>query len=385
MRIIRFLTVYIMVSVLGLIVAVFLALNHYPVQIDLIKGQYSVNVAWVMLGAAVFGGVITMLALLPGRIATGLYARTLARDVRGLDRDVVDLEQELEDYEEQRAHMLEQYEILLERHERMLARHEALLDDHSETVAERDQVRAQLAALRIARPAAANGSAHGATHGAGAATALRLLPQTPQAAPAPAARPITPLPAARVAQPVANAVADKPARVEPAKPPIQRPITPSPLRVVAATPQTPPTPAPAAQSTSPTEESPEPTTVPVVSAPVAMPVAVAARPANTPPTDEPPTPVETNQAKDTATALPSARRNPLPQLQAGVDHAWQSAGVTLVRMRQQTQQRASALWGTAETQVASQRVRLGQLWRRLAATNAASGETDSSDVPEADD
>ena len=71
MRIIRFFMLYIMVSALGLVVAVFLALNHYPVQIDLIKGQYSVNVAWVMLGAAVFGGVMTMLALLPGRIATG--------------------------------------------------------------------------------------------------------------------------------------------------------------------------------------------------------------------------------------------------------------------------------------------------------------------------
>ena len=91
-----------------------------------------------------------------------------------------------------------------------------------------------------------------------------------------------------------------------------------------------------------------------------MPVAVAARPANTPPT-----PVESSEAKDTAAALPSARRNPLPQLQAGVDHAWQSAGVTLVRMRQQTQQRASAL-GHGQTQVASQRVRLGQLWQRLA-------------------
>ena len=110
-----------------------------------------------------------------------------------------------------------------------------------------------------------------------------------------------------------------------------------------------------------------------------MPVATTARPAHTPPT-----PVETNQAKDTATALPSARRNPLPQLQAGVDHAWQSAGVTLVRMRQQTQQRASALWDTAETQVASQRVRLGQLWQRLAAASAAPGETDASDVADGD-
>ena len=379
MRIIRFFMLYIMVSALGLIVVVFLALNHYPVQIDLIKGQYSVNMAWVIVGSAVFGGVMTMLALLPGRIATGLYARTLARDVRGLDRDIADLEQELEDYEEQRAHMLEQYEILLERHERMLARHEALLDDHSETVAERDQARAQLAAFRIARPAAANGSAHGASHGASAGTALRLLPQTPQAVPAPAARPITPLPAARIAQPVVNAVADKPARVEPAQPPIQRPITPGPLRVA-------PTPATAAtaQSTSSTETAPEPTTVPVVSAPVAI-VAMAALPAHTPPTDEPPIPVEPNEANDTVAALPSARRNPLPQLQAGVDHAWQSAGVTLVRMRQQTQQRASALWGTAETQVASQRVRLGHLWQRLASANTASGETDSSDAPEADD
>lgn len=386
MRIIRFFMLYIMVSALGLIVVIFLALNHYTVQLDVIKAQYSVNVAWVIVGSAVFGGVITLLTLLPGRIATGLYARTLARDVRGLDRDVVDLEQELEDYEEQRAYMLEQYEMLLERHERMLVRHQTLIGDHSEVVAERDQARAQLTALRIARPAAANGSSHGSAHSSGAATALRLLPQSPQVVPAPAspaARRVTPMPVASVAPPVAAPIADpvvvKPTRVAPAQPAAQRPIIPSPVRVMAAA-HVSATSAAASAAT----QAPEPTTVPVVSAPTAR----ATHRANTPPTDEHPA-----APRAMAATPPPAHRNPLPQvqaqLQAGVGHAWQSAGVTLVRIRQQTQQRASALWETAETQAASQRIRLGQLWQRLASASAtASAEhdlTDSSEMSEADD
>jgi len=89
MRIIRFLILYVMVSVLGCMVLIFLALNHYTIQIDLVRAQYPVNVALVMMGAALFGFVIALLLLLPGRLAAGLHVRArhgLPAGDRNLDR-----------------------------------------------------------------------------------------------------------------------------------------------------------------------------------------------------------------------------------------------------------------------------------------------------------
>src|SRR6185437_5468770 len=233
MRIIRFLILYVMVSVLGCMVLIFLALNHYTIQIDLVRAQYPVNIALVMLGAAAFGFVIALLLLLPGRLAAGLHVRGLERDIRNLERLLVDREdllEEQEDYiedrEELRARLIEQHEDLLVRHERVLARHQALADDHDRVMSQRDEARTQLAALRIARPAA--------SHASSAATALRLLPQT---APTPVARPSTPVPAARraiavpvgrVAKPASKVVA----QAEPVKQSAQQIPMPEPLRLV---------------------------------------------------------------------------------------------------------------------------------------------------------
>src|SRR5690242_13201910 len=129
MRIIRFLIFYVLVSVLGILALIFFGLNHYNVQIDLLEAQYTVSVAWVMAGAALFGFIVSMLLLGPGRLAAGWNSRALDREVR-------DLEGLLERREELRARLLAQHEALLERHERILLRHQALLDEHSHVIAE---------------------------------------------------------------------------------------------------------------------------------------------------------------------------------------------------------------------------------------------------------
>jgi hypothetical protein len=349
MRIIRFLIFYVMVSVLGLMVLVFLALNHYTIQIDMVKAQYPVSVAWVMIGAALFGFVIALLLLLPGRLAAGMHIRALARDVRDLERllaDREDLLEEQEDYiegrEELRARLIEQHEELLERHELILARHQDLVGDHDRVTAQRDEARAQLTALRIARPAA-----HGSA-ASGAATALRLLPQTspatvvrpttpvPAPVPVPAARPANPVPVGRVATPASEAGA----HAEPVKQPAQPAPAPEPLRLVepAATVET------AADTTVEAREAVEaesaPNTVPVTS-PVP---AVAA--ASTTPAKEPPVTQETPRRP----RMPRTQWNIVVDARAGAARVQQSAEMTLARLRRNT----GKLWSEATAQVSTQ-------------------------------
>jgi outer membrane biosynthesis protein TonB/uncharacterized integral membrane protein len=348
MRIIRFLILYVMVSVLGCMVLIFLALNHYTIQIDLVRAQYPVNVALVMMGAALFGFVIALLLLLPGRLAAGLHVRALERDVRSLERLLVDREdllEEQEDYiderEELRARLIEQHEELLERHERVLARHQALADDHDRATAQRDEARAQLAALRIARPAA--------SHASSAATALRLLPQTAPA-PVPVARPSTLAPAARRAAPVpvgrvAAPVATSDAQAEPAQQPTQRIPTPEPLRLVEPVATVEKTIEPpielAAEAQEAVEEAPAPPTVPVVStAPDTPAVATSLPAAEAPSTQETPIAPET----------PPVRRDFAAEARAGAARAQQSAEATLARLRENT----GRLWGEATAQVGAQ-------------------------------
>lgn len=376
MRIIRFLIFYVLVTAMGLIVAVFLGLNHYTVQLDLIATQYSVNVAFVMLGAAAFGFVIALLVLMPGRIAAGLNARALDREVRALDRELRDLEYEIEEREELRGQLLAKHEALLERHERILARHQALLSDHGHTVSERDEARAQLAAMHMARPAIGG-------HNGGGATALRLLPQPKSApeesappAPAqmPAPRPITPPAVAQAAAPTQAAapatspVPDVAARVEPAKQPDQRVKAPAPSRVI--TPVAPPipttTPAPPAAA-RPAADVEAPAMVPVVTAPPA--VAPAAQPKTS---KTPKTPV-----------IPAAWRNLPAEARAGVAQTWQSAGVGLVRARRHTVQ----LWHKGAEQVSAQSktqmARLRELRQRLTTGPALSGDGIEQSPPDA--
>ncbi len=378
MRIIRFLILYVMVSVLGCMILLFLALNHYTIQIDLIKAQYPVNVALVMVGAAVFGFAMALLLLLPGRLAAGLHVRALERDVRSLERLLVDREdllEEQEDYiedrEELRARLIEQHEDLLERHERVLARHQALADDHDRVTAQRDEARAQLSALRIARPAA--------SHASGAATALRLLPQAAPA-PVPMARPSTPVPAVpvpaarraiavpvgRVAKPASKVAA----QAEPVKQPAQQIPTPEPLRLVepAAAVETmvektiEPAIVAAAEAQDAIEAAPAPATVPVVSAVPDIPAVVSPTPATEPAAaHEPPV------ARETPVATPPARRDFAAEARAGAARIQQSAEATLARLRHNTGQ----LWSEATAQVSvqskTQAARLRGLRQRVTA------------------
>lgn len=344
MRIIRFLILYMMVSVLGLMVLLFLALNHYTIQIDLVRAQYPVSIAWVMMGAALFGFVIALLLLLPGRLAAGLHVRALERDVRSLERLLVDREdllEEQEDYiderEELRARLIEQHEELLERHELILARHQELANDHDRVTAQRDEARAQLAALRIARPAAG--------HASSAATALRLLPQTAPD-PVPVARPSTPVPAARRAAPlpvgrVAAPVAQSAAQAKPVQQPPQRGRLQMVESAAVVEPTKEPAIEPAAEAREAVETESAPPTVPVVSAAPAV--------ASSPPAAEP-SAQETPLAPETPLATPPTRRDFAAEARAGAARVQQSAEATLAHLRQNT----GRLWSEATAQVGAQ-------------------------------
>lgn len=367
MRIIRFLIFYVLVTVMGLMALIFLGLNHFTIRLDLLNAQYSVSVAWVMVGAAAFGFVIALLLLLPGRLATGIHARSLERELRYLERQLDEREYLLEDREELRARLLAQHEALMERHERMLLRHQALVTDHSHALAERDDARAQLSALRIARPSSI------AAHISGAATALRLLPPAKQAPaePVPITRPATPAPAsaAPVAQvapltptpaaaPTATPASATETQVEPVKPPAAAPVEPKPApwRLTASRPDI-------------VEADPAPATVPVVS----VTTGVAAPPASGT--------KKAQKAKRAAATTPPAWRRLLANLQTRGAHTWQATRALFARLRQGIAMGWNSVaagittgWNRLArgiaTQATTQRVRLHQLWQRIIAVRA---------------
>ena len=382
MQVMRFLFFYLMVSLLGVLVLVFLGLNHYTIQLDLIRGEYSVNVAVVMVGAAAFGFVLALLALLPGRIATTINTRALKRDVRMLERLLSDREdlladQEdlLADQEEMYADVLNQHERLLERHERMLARHEALLDDYSVTVAERDEARRQLAALRLPRPAIAS-------HTSGAA-ALRLLPPT---APAPArvaqpAYPAVPVPVARVASPV-PVPAPAPAAAQPTqqtKQPAQRParpVTSGPWRLKRTV-----TPEPEPATVPVVSASPIPATSPAPAPSPALP-AIAASAAVVTPAGETPASAPVTVEEKELSATPEPRRNMLAELRERAIQAREATGARLVSLRQTVQQRAGVSWTWIATQSSTQSKALlaqAQQLQRRVTSMLASEKADAGD------
>ena len=378
MRIIRFLIFYTMVSVLGLMALLFLALNHYTVRLNLISGEYPVSIALVMVGAAAGGFVIALLVLLPGRIAAGLHARAVGRDVRELDHQLWELEHLLDEREEWYARLLDQHDMLLERHERMVVRHETLVDDYSQIMSERDKAHAQLAALRIARPAIS------APHTSAAATALRLLPNV--GAP-PVVRPTTPVPAAR-----AKPAKPKP---QPATKPEPGNITPGPWGAAP----------PAEAATSGAADTVKPIAVPVetrdASPASPAPIPAAATPGAEPPESRPipaSEDIETSEALETfeiieatdgdettetnetleiheASAVVSApvsqRRSFLAGAQAGVRRGQRAAAVA----SSQLLERAHGFWdgftAQAHAQGRAQLDRMRRLRQRIASRLAS--------------
>ncbi len=259
MRLLRFLVSYAIVTVLGVILLLFVALNHYTVSLDVFGPEYSVSVALVMGGAVAFGFVIALLLVLPGRIASAINSRRLEREVHYLEQDLIQLQ-------ELRARLLARHDYLVEGHERVLLRYHSLLNDHSRVVAERDDAREELATVRAARPIAA-------AAGHSSSAPLRLL--SPAAAPAPAARAAEQPPAARVSAQVAT---DEP-RVE------RREAWPEAQRAMSAA----LLPVPIGVSSSPPRQVPV-TSITEVAPPPAVPVAPSAQAAVPEPSVAQPTP-----------------------------------------------------------------------------------------------
>src|SRR5260370_28860482 len=109
MHLSRFLISYVMVTILGLMMLLFLALNHHTVQLDLIDGEHTVSLAWVMVGAAAVGFVIPLLLLVPGRIAAAVNSWRLERDLQEVEEQCMRLE-------EVRTRLLAKHESLVDRY-----------------------------------------------------------------------------------------------------------------------------------------------------------------------------------------------------------------------------------------------------------------------------
>ena len=145
MRILRFGISYVFVNIFALLVFALLAQNARPEHLTYFGFSVALNFAWVLLGSATFGFVLSLLLLLPGRIALTFHAW-------GLDHDASLLEQQVVQLRTQREDLLDRHEALLEGQERTLRRYHQLLAEHREVVAERDRARAELGRMSLALP-----------------------------------------------------------------------------------------------------------------------------------------------------------------------------------------------------------------------------------------
>ncbi|HEU5437771.1 MAG TPA: LapA family protein [Ktedonobacterales bacterium] len=343
---IRFLISYVMVTILGVIMLFFLALNHPKVQIDLLDAQYSVSLPWIMGVAAVFGFLIALLMLLPGRIAAMVNTWALERELR-------EVEQQYEELQMLRARLLADHEALVERHERMLIRFQHLVSDHREVVADQERTRRQIAAPNTPNVASAvQPASPPAARSKGIRSALRLLPP---AAPAPAA------PAPTAPSPRASAV--------PAQMQMQTPATAPAAHSVGATARDVRTEQPAPQQPTPQQPAPQERVQPAestssaiavatatataaITAPPPAPVAVAparSQPRLVPVLTDPPAshaPAEQAEAQGASPGATESQRprkprvtaatlrRPVERLREGARQGWQRAEVQTERLRE---------------------------------------------------
>jgi hypothetical protein len=145
MRILRFGISYVLLNIFALLVFALLAQNARPEHLTYFGITFSVNFAWILLGSATFGMLLSLLLLLPGRIALTFHAW-------GLDQEAEQLERQVAQLRSQREDLLDRHEALLEGQERALRRYYQLLAEHREVVAERDRARAQLGPMSAPLP-----------------------------------------------------------------------------------------------------------------------------------------------------------------------------------------------------------------------------------------
>lgn len=136
MRVVRFLLSYVILSVFGVMLSLFLAQNNHAEQLAYFGVDISTNLAWVILGAGVFGFLVALLLILPGRIGATLHNWSLGREAG-------QLEQQLALLREQHEQLLSQHERVLDGHGRMLLHYERLLAAHTRVIAEREQAYGQ--------------------------------------------------------------------------------------------------------------------------------------------------------------------------------------------------------------------------------------------------
>lgn len=144
MRLARFVLSYILLSIFALLVSIFLAQNIRLEHLAFFGLDFTFNFVWMLLGAAVFGFLLTLFLFLPSRIALTLNSHRLEREAEQLAQHVAWLQ-------EQREDLLTRHEDLLTDHQHLLHQHRRLVADYGAAVAERDQVRTQLASLETIR------------------------------------------------------------------------------------------------------------------------------------------------------------------------------------------------------------------------------------------
>src|SRR5260370_38524095 len=75
MRLVRFLFLYILASAFGIALFLLLVQNVQKTRLVFYGREYSISLAWILIGAAVFGGLIMLIPLFPGRLAAHLKKR----------------------------------------------------------------------------------------------------------------------------------------------------------------------------------------------------------------------------------------------------------------------------------------------------------------------
>jgi uncharacterized integral membrane protein len=131
----RFGVSYVLVNIFALLVITLLAQNARSEHLTYFGITRSVNLAVILAGAALFGFLVCLLLLMPGRIALSFHAWGLDREASLLDEQVAELRSQRED-------LLDRFDDLVDGHERILRRYHQLVAEHREVVADRERLRA---------------------------------------------------------------------------------------------------------------------------------------------------------------------------------------------------------------------------------------------------
>jgi hypothetical protein len=152
MRLVRLLFSFILLAIFGAVLLLFLAQNWGMTRVDFFGLQYTIHLAWVLAGAAAFGGLTILVLLMPGRLAAVMHTWSLERELRQWEQDLWKLQARHE-------RLLARQEHLMEAHERVLQSYHRLVGEHSQVAAQRDQARTELAAARTSLASALSAAA----------------------------------------------------------------------------------------------------------------------------------------------------------------------------------------------------------------------------------